>query len=180
MPPPIFHLGDNPRKRLVWSGKKGALPTCRTTMGFLWFEPLGRWLLVDEIAKAMGWPQESLDQFDHGTRLMKLLGNSMHLANATAVLALALACTPRECAVPVIRRQNPWQLMKQAFQREATKTKSNVLSSAFVHEQRRSGSSSSLSTSRSKLSAVACPACKSSKRVSCMCRAPSVACHMIE
>jgi hypothetical protein len=166
MPPPIFHLGDNPKKRLVWSGKSGAMPTCRTSMGFLWFEPLNRWLFANEIAKAMGW--ESLDHFDHGTRFIKLLGNSMHLANATAILALTLACTPSHAAAPAARAAMPrTKLMETAFEME--KKKACKLANAFKHELRRSSSSctsspsSSPSTSPSKVDSVELPKSKTAR-----------------
>lgn len=52
----IFHLGDNPLQRLVWSnGPHGGCPTLRTSMGKLWLQSQRRWLLKSELLQGMGW-----------------------------------------------------------------------------------------------------------------------------
>jgi hypothetical protein len=86
----LCHLGDNPTSRWICGPR---LPTLRTTMGPIWTFRHKRWLTRREIGAAMGWPWKHLKpRMPFGTP--GLLGNSMHLANAVAVLATVLSCLP--------------------------------------------------------------------------------------
>lgn len=88
-PRAYFHLNDNPLKRCVWSGKGGALPTLRKSMGPVWAAALQRPVTPSEMLCAMGWPSNI--KFP-GLPLRHVVGNAMHLGNVCMVLAVSLAC----------------------------------------------------------------------------------------
>ncbi len=101
----LFHLGDDPWKRLIWSGSVGCLPTLRRGMGPIWSPSLGRWITAVELLTAMGFvahpevsarsglqphlPQRFLQD---STSVVRAVGNAMHLVNAAVVLAVSAAC----------------------------------------------------------------------------------------
>jgi len=96
----VYHLGDNPQKRLCWtSTRNNALPTLRKGMGVLWSAAKKRQLRpATELRRMHGW-RRSLPQAADGTEfsgmsIQRMLGNSMHLASAAAIVAVHLACTP--------------------------------------------------------------------------------------
>ena len=97
-----FHLNDNPDFRRVWSGASGQLPALRRSMGPVWAASRSRPVLPRELLLSMGWlPYKDLSNQvgldPHfcdfcNLNLGQLLGNSMHLGNASMVLAAALSC----------------------------------------------------------------------------------------
>ena len=103
----FFHLNDNPQKRCVWSGATGALPTLRRAMGPIHSQSEDRPITGRESLTAMGFI--AYDDLASETGLEVLLptwllddpgvfqitGNAMHLANATIVTTIALACVTR-------------------------------------------------------------------------------------
>lgn len=105
----VFYLGDNPRERCVWG--VGKLPTLRRSMGSLpalHSSKLKRPFLRRELLVAYGWRlrrrQRTASDWSRiplrpGVAYGQLLGNSMHLAVATAVVAVMLAClqAPKHC-----------------------------------------------------------------------------------
>lgn len=104
----VFHLGDDPDFRCVWATKDGAIPTIRKSMGPLWSAQLRRPILGRELMAAMGWfceartpgPIATIDYREFSSSLGRLVGNSMHLANVAAVLAVALAVVPQSSLQP--------------------------------------------------------------------------------
>ena len=100
----FFHLNDDPAVRCVWSGKQGCIPTMRKSMGPIWSDYHSRPVLVSEMLTSMGWFVDeklaaaagvSTFPIDDSINYRKLIGNSMHLANVTAVLLTALASVKR-------------------------------------------------------------------------------------
>jgi site-specific DNA-cytosine methylase len=95
----VYHLGDNPAKRLAWSATSGSIPTFRRSCTICWAPSLRRWLTVREKLATMGWPTypilaSALDATvqtpsqDEG-RLM--VGNAMHLACVGVATLASLA-----------------------------------------------------------------------------------------
>ena len=89
----IYHVNDSPKIRRVWSGASGAVPCLRRAMGPLFMPTRQRVLLPQELLTAMGWfcsPEAARHAGVPGHHLKpdkdinwpKLLGNSMHLAQA--------------------------------------------------------------------------------------------------
>jgi len=100
----FFHLNDNPKYRCVWSGQKGCFPTIRRGMGPVWSAYHKRPVMASELLTSMGWhvsPGSAAAvgvpfvPFNTDMHLHRLVGNAMHLANVTAVMAAILACTPK-------------------------------------------------------------------------------------
>eukprot|EP00746_Dinoflagellata_sp_MGD_P070862 gnl/MRDRNA2_/MRDRNA2_28949_c0_seq1.p1 gnl/MRDRNA2_/MRDRNA2_28949_c0~~gnl/MRDRNA2_/MRDRNA2_28949_c0_seq1.p1 ORF type:complete len:478 (+),score=109.27 gnl/MRDRNA2_/MRDRNA2_28949_c0_seq1:84-1517(+) len=96
----IFHIGDNPLKRLVWSAT-GTIPTFRRGGGLYWMPYYRRWILPKERLALMGFPIYPALAKASGVDVMKvenmkqakmMAGNAMHLPNAGAILAVTLAC----------------------------------------------------------------------------------------
>jgi hypothetical protein len=96
----IFHIGDNPRMRCVWSAN-GFIPTFRRGGGKYWMPYHRRWILPKERLALMGFPVYPALAKASGVEVMKIdnirqaklmAGNAMHLANAGAILAVTLAC----------------------------------------------------------------------------------------
>ena len=111
--PAVFHLGDNPLKRCVMSdtSRVAQLPTLRAGMSRLVIGSARppREVAPSELLLTMGWPIPSAVGADSDNasvdartvlkmselltprQVLKKLGNSMHLAVVTAVIACALA-----------------------------------------------------------------------------------------
>jgi site-specific DNA-cytosine methylase len=96
----IFHIGDNPLKRLVWSAG-GTIPTFRRGGGFYWMPYYRRWILPKERLALMGFPVYPdlakasgvpVMEIEDQRKAKMMAGNAMHLANAGAILAVTLAC----------------------------------------------------------------------------------------
>lgn len=96
----IFHLGDNPQKRCVWS-VNGHIPTFRRGGGMYWMPYHRRWIMPKERLALMGFPvypdlakASGVDvlPIENRNKAKMMAGNAMHLANAGAILAVTLAC----------------------------------------------------------------------------------------
>ena len=85
----IFHLGDNPNRRLVWSGACGDCPTLRKAMTLLWSGELGRQILPQELLAGLGWTAPQARELSAS---MGQAGNAMHIASVGAAAAVALSC----------------------------------------------------------------------------------------
>eukprot|EP00973_Karenia_brevis_P018939 2596252-Karenia_brevis.AAC.1 len=100
MPPGLcFNLSDNPRNRVSWS-LHGKIPTFRTGTSKMYFPFYNRFLTTRERLTCLGFPMfpqlgEKMGvphiNVDEGQATV-MAGNAMHVANATAVTATALAC----------------------------------------------------------------------------------------
>lgn len=112
----VYHLGDNPHKRLCWSSpQSSALPTLRRSMGVLWCSAKRRKLRVRELARMQGWRRPLNVASD--SLFQSMLGNSMHVANVTAVIAVHLACTPASIRrTDCTRRERTSQELVRVFE----------------------------------------------------------------
>jgi len=94
----IFNLRQDPRCRPNWTCRHGALPTITRSGGLLWSPMRKRWLLVAEVACAMGFPCQSemasaaLLPADCTDYSISQIGNSMHTACVGSVIAATLSC----------------------------------------------------------------------------------------
>jgi hypothetical protein len=100
----IYHLGDDPDHRCVWTGA-GRMPRFRRSMGVLW-HPATRTLVTGrERLAAMGWPIYDSLAARAGTSVpihvasmptrqqSQAAGNSYHVALAGVFQFVSLACT---------------------------------------------------------------------------------------
>ena len=94
----IFNLRQDPKCRPNWTCRDGALPTITRGGGILWSPMRKRWLLVAEVACAMGFPCQSemasaaLLPADCTDYSISQIGNSMHIACVGSVIAATLSC----------------------------------------------------------------------------------------
>ena len=101
----LFHLNDNPKKRIVWSGRDGCLPTIRKAMGPIHSMEVDRqvtareamtamgFVVFEDLAVASGLEQTLPEDFVGSPGTMSCLGNAMHQTNCSVVLAVTLAAT---------------------------------------------------------------------------------------
>ena len=101
----MFHLNDNPKVRTVWSGREGCLPTIRKAMGPIHSMEADRqvttteamtamgFVVYEDIAVASGLWQTLPADFVSARVAFSCLGNAMHQANCSVVLAVTLAAT---------------------------------------------------------------------------------------
>ena len=99
-----FHLNDNPSCRCVWSGSTGCLPTLRRAMGPIHSMAANRQVMprealtamgfvaYDFVAEATGLPMVLPASVLNSRTVSGMTGNAMHLANATIVAVVAMAC----------------------------------------------------------------------------------------
>ena len=93
-----FDLTQNTNRQVVFDG---VLPTFRSSRNLLWSPARKRWLTFRERAACMGYPvypdlaASAMIELDTATLEgpRYAIGNSMHVANVGAVLAVALMAT---------------------------------------------------------------------------------------
>jgi hypothetical protein len=100
-PDAVFHLGDNPLMRRVWSAS-GRMPSFRRSMGILWHPFSGTVISGKERLAMMGWPCYYPLALAAGTHMItvhnvaharQMVGNSYHIAVVGVGLLVCLACT---------------------------------------------------------------------------------------
>eukprot|EP00973_Karenia_brevis_P032530 4487002-Karenia_brevis.AAC.1 len=98
----VYNLTDNPEVRLSWTTSNLAIPTYRTNTNFLWYPAFNRHLSRRERLATLGFPVFPPLAVAAGSshilgkdlkETQTMVGNSMHLANATCVVAACLAST---------------------------------------------------------------------------------------
>ncbi|CAE7853726.1 unnamed protein product [Symbiodinium necroappetens] len=120
----VYFLGDNASFTKCWSAVNNRIPTFRTNSANFWIPSKRRLLVTADKMSALGFPVCENSARSMGVapvpcldprRGAKVLGNSMHLINATVVLFIALTCFGRDCEAPGTKIDWP------AFKRQCTK-----------------------------------------------------------
>ena len=120
----VYFLGDNASFTKCWSAVNNRIPTFRTSSANFWIPSQRRLLVTADKMSALGFPVSEESARSMGVapvpaldprRGAKVLGNSMHLVNATIVLFGALTCFGRDSEAPGTKIDWP------AFKRQCTK-----------------------------------------------------------
>jgi hypothetical protein len=97
----VYHIGDNPLQRRVWSGS-GHLPSFRKSMGILLHRATNTIVTGKERLAAMGWPiypelaaaaGSHMAVVDDIRRARQFAGNSYHVATVGLLIMVCLGCT---------------------------------------------------------------------------------------